>query len=77
MQVADIRARLDDANESLGKKIRNAELEKIPYMFIVGEREKKAGTVAVRHHVKGDLGSKKMEEIIKILEKEIEEKKIN
>lgn len=75
--AADIRAKIDDSNESLGKKIRNAELEKVPYMFIVGEKEKKAGTVSVRHHSKGDLGTKKLEEILKILVGEIKEKKIN
>jgi threonyl-tRNA synthetase len=74
---AEIRAKIDDSNESLGKKIRNAELEKVPYMFIVGKKEKKAGTVAIRHHSKGDLGSKKLEEILKILVSEIKEKKIN
>jgi threonyl-tRNA synthetase len=72
----DIRAKIDDSNESLGKKIRNAELEKVPYMFIVGEKEKKAETISIRHHSKGDLGSKKLEEILKILVSEIKEKKI-
>lgn len=76
LKSAEIRAKLDNSNESLGKKIRNAELEKVPYMFIVGEKEKKAGTVSVRHHAKGDLGSKKLEEILKILASEIKEKEI-
>lgn len=77
LKSAEIRAKLDNSNESLGKKIRNAELEKVPYMFIVGEKERKAGTVAVRHHSKGDLGTKKLEEILKTLINEIKEKKIN
>src|SRR3972149_5914921 len=77
LQAKGLRGKLDDANESLGKKIRNAELEKVPYMFIVGEKEVKAKTVAVRHHSKGDLGAKKLDEILRILASEIEEKKIN
>ncbi|MCX6811472.1 MAG: threonine--tRNA ligase, partial [Candidatus Berkelbacteria bacterium] len=76
LKSAEIRAKLDNSNESLGKKIRNAEIEKVPYMFIIGEKEKKAGTISVRHHSEGDLGTKKLEEILKTLVSEITEKKI-
>jgi threonyl-tRNA synthetase len=52
-----IRIELDQRNESIGRKIRDAELRKIPYMLVVGEREQTDGTVAVREHHGGDLGS--------------------
>jgi threonyl-tRNA synthetase len=53
----DVRVGLDDRSESIGRKIREAELRKIPYMLVVGEREEGEGTVAVREHHGGDLGS--------------------
>ena len=52
-----LRAELDQRSESIGRKIREAELRKLPYMLIVGERELEAGTVSVRRHREGDLGS--------------------
>ena len=52
-----LRIELDQRNESIGRKIRDAELRKIPYMLVVGEREQTDGTVAVREHHGGDLGS--------------------
>ncbi len=52
-----VRAELDESNETLGKKIRNAELQKIPYIAVVGEKEQKSETVAVRERGKGDLGA--------------------
>ncbi len=52
-----LRVELDDRGESVGRKIRDAELRRIPYMLIVGEREEAAGTVAVREHRAGDTGS--------------------
>jgi threonyl-tRNA synthetase len=54
---AGLRAELDDRTESVGRKIRDAELRKIPYMLVVGDREAEAGTVAVREHGRGDTGS--------------------
>jgi threonyl-tRNA synthetase len=53
----DVRAELDERSESIGRKIRDAELRKIPYMLVVGEREQADGTVAVRQHHEGDQGS--------------------
>ncbi|HLW33667.1 MAG TPA: threonine--tRNA ligase [Aequorivita sp.] len=52
----EIRALVDNRNETIGKKIRDAEMNKIPYMLIVGEQEEKDGTVSVRKHGEGDLG---------------------
>lgn len=53
----EIRALIDDRNETIGKKIREAEMNKIPYMLIVGEQEEKNGTISVRKHGEGDLGT--------------------
>jgi threonyl-tRNA synthetase len=58
-----LRVELDDRSESIGKKIREAELRKIPRMLIVGEREMQAGEVAVREHGKGDVGSVSIQEL--------------
>ncbi|MEA2360029.1 MAG: threonyl-tRNA synthetase [Solirubrobacteraceae bacterium] len=52
-----LRAELDDRTESVGRKIRDAELRKVPYMLVVGDREAQEGTVAVRRHGEGDEGS--------------------
>lgn len=72
-----IRAELDYRNERLQAKIRDAQMEKVAYMFIVGDREAEAGKVAVRKRNGEDLGAKDLEEFIKALKKEIEEKIIN
>jgi threonyl-tRNA synthetase len=56
-----IRVKIDNRNETLDKRIREAEIEKIPYLFVVGEREKKANTVSVRKRTEGDKGSKSIE----------------
>ncbi|MBL8001732.1 MAG: threonine--tRNA ligase [Flavobacteriales bacterium] len=56
LKESDIRASVDERNEKIGRKIRDAELAKIPFMLILGEKEAEAGTVAVREHGQGDLG---------------------
>ncbi len=63
------RVETNDDNETLGKKIRAGEMEKVPYLLVVGEREKENGTVSVRSRGKEDLGEMKIEDFIKILEK--------
>jgi threonyl-tRNA synthetase len=68
---SDIRTLIDDRNEKAGKKIRDAELKKIPYMLVVGEREEEEGTVSVRKHGAGDLGPQKIEEFIKQVQEEV------
>lgn len=60
----DIRGLLDDRDEKIGRKIRDAETRKIPYMLIVGEKEVSEGLVAVRRHGKGDQGSVNLEEFV-------------
>ena len=59
----------------MGKKIREAELQKIPYILVVGEKEQKAKSAAVRQRSKGDVGLIKLEKFIEKITKEIKEKK--
>jgi len=68
---SEIRTRIDDRNEKAGKKIRDAELLKIPYMLVVGEREETDGTVSVRKHGHGDLGPQKVEDFIQYIQTEV------
>jgi threonyl-tRNA synthetase len=67
----DIRGILDSRDEKIGRKIRDAEVRKIPYMLIVGEKEQEENKVAVRKHGQGDLGSISLEEFILLFNKEI------
>lgn len=62
-----IRAESDLSSEKLGYKIRKAQMNKVPYMLIVGEKELDSGSVSVRHRDKGDIGSSKPDEILKII----------
>jgi threonyl-tRNA synthetase len=62
LTAATIRAELDDRSESVGRKIRDAELRKIPYMLVVGDREQESGEVALREHRQGDEGSVTIED---------------
>jgi threonyl-tRNA synthetase len=52
-----VRLRVDERSESVGRKIRDAELAKIPYMLVVGDREQDEGTISVRHHDRGERGA--------------------
>lgn len=69
----DIRGLVDNRDEKIGKKIRDAELKKIPYMLIIGEKEAESNTVAVRKHVKGDLGIFSINDFATLIKNEIEE----
>ncbi len=68
----EIRALVDDRNEKIGRKIRDAELNKIPFMLIIGENEEKEGTISVRKHSEGDMGTFTVEEFSEIIQKEID-----
>ena len=74
LQRAGIRAELDDRQEKIGYKIREAQLQKIPYMLVVGDREAAEGTVAVRSRAGGDQGSRKVDEFLADALAEIEQK---
>lgn len=65
----NIRAEMDDRNESIGKKIREAEMQKVPYLLVVGENEERSKTVSIRVRGEGDIGTKKLEELIASLKK--------
>jgi threonyl-tRNA synthetase len=69
---SEIRTLIDDRNEKAGKKIRDAEVKKIPYMLVVGEREENEGTVSVRRHGRGDLGPMKVEDFVIKIKEEID-----
>jgi threonyl-tRNA synthetase len=77
LKNADIRAEVDDRNEKIGKKIRDTELARVPYMLVVGEKEAQEGKVAVRRQGKGDLGVKSIDEFIPEIKKEIKERTPN
>lgn len=70
---SDIRGVLDDRNEKIGRKIRDNELKKIPYLLVVGEQEAENGTVSVRRHGEGDKGSMTIEEFADVINKEVED----
>src|ERR1700748_341015 len=74
LKNADIRASIDDLSEKIGKKIRDTELARVPYMLIIGEKEMTEKKVAVRRHGKGDLGTKSIEEFVSEIKKEITER---
>lgn len=77
LKNADIRGEVDDRNEKIGKKIRDTELMKVPYMLIVGEKEMNEGLVAVRRQGKGDAGNitKSLDEFINEARAEIKERR--
>ncbi len=75
MQKEGIRVEVDDRNEKTGYKIREAQLKKIPYMLIVGEKEIETNTVSVRSRSKGDIGAIDIKEFIAKIKQEIEEKR--
>lgn len=66
-----VRIELDNRNESIGKKIREAQMQKIPYMLIIGEKEEDGNIVSIRSYSKGDLGQKTFEEFVDVLRKEL------
>jgi threonyl-tRNA synthetase len=72
-----IRAELDERNEKIGYKIRSWETQKVPYMLILGEKEKSAGNVSVRRHRKGDQGSLSLQDFIDKVIQEVNTKEFN
>nr|WP_053956160.1 threonine--tRNA ligase [Inediibacterium massiliense] len=74
LKQKEIRIELDDRNEKIGYKIREAQLQKIPYMIIVGEKEEAAGEISVRSRDHGELGNQKIEDFIQKVEEEIKNK---
>ena len=70
LEAAGIRSHLDDRKEKVNLKIRDAQLQKVPYMLVVGDREAEAGAVAVRHRKQGDQGAKPLDQFIDAESKE-------
>lgn len=70
-----LRVHLDDRNEKLGYKIREAQVQKVPYTLVVGDKEMEEGTVNVRRRGEGDIGAMPQDEFISMLQEEIKEKK--
>lgn len=75
LKKSDIRGEVDDRNEKIGKKIRDTELMKVPYMLVVGEKEMNENKVAVRRQGKGDIGVKDVSEFLNEIKVEIENRR--
>ncbi|MDE7220827.1 MAG: threonine--tRNA ligase [Oscillospiraceae bacterium] len=74
LDAQGFRVEVDGRNEKIGKKIREAQLEKIPYMLVVGDRDMEAGTVSVRHRAEGDLGAMSLEQFSAMLRQVVDSK---
>ena len=74
LRETGLRAEIDDRTESVGRKIRDAELRKVPYMLVVGDREAEDGTVSVREHRQGDTGSVTVADFAERVRRETEER---
>jgi threonyl-tRNA synthetase len=77
LEAAGLRADIDTRNEKIGYRVREAQLQKIPYMLIVGEKEAADGNVAVRHRSKGDLGVKSLADFVAGVQQEVETKALD
>lgn len=75
LKAADIRAEIDDRNEKIGKKIRDTELDKVPLMLVIGEKEMNENKVAVRRQGQGDIGVQGIDEFIAFVNEEVKNKK--
>ena len=71
LKAGDIRAVMDDRSETINYRIREAQMQQIPYMAVIGDREVESGTVAVRHRRNRNLGTMKIDEFVKLLHEEI------
>ncbi len=74
LEAQGFRVEVDYRNEKIGKKIREAQLEKVPYMLVVGDRDMEAGTVSVRHRSEGDLGAMSLEQFSAMLRQVVDGK---
>ena len=75
LKNADIRAEIDDRSEKIGKKIRDTELSRTPYMLVIGEKEMNENKVSIRRQGKGDLGAKGLEEFLNEIVSEVKERR--
>ena len=72
LEMSDIRALIDDRNEKIGRKIRDSEIKKIPFMIIIGEKEVKEQVLSIRRHGHGDIGTFKIDDFCKLVQEEVE-----
>ena len=73
LEAADLRGTVDARDERIGRKIRDAEIAKTPYLLIVGEKEVQDGIISVRRHGEGDLGSMPIDDFIKSVNSQVAE----
>ena len=76
LEAAGLRSHLDDRKEKVNLKIRDAQMQKVPYMLVVGDREAESGSVAVRHRKQGDLGAKPLDQFVEEVSKLVESKSV-
>jgi len=76
LEAAGLRSHLDDRKEKVNLKIRDAQMQKVPYMLVVGDREAESESVAVRHRKHGDLGAKPLDQFIEEVSKLVESKSV-
>jgi threonyl-tRNA synthetase len=75
LKAAGLRVSLNNDADKIGAKIRNAQLDKVPYMLVIGEKEAASGAVAVRHSRRGDIGVKQVDEFVTELQLEVRERR--
>jgi threonyl-tRNA synthetase len=75
LRKVGVRVEIDERQEKIGKKIREAELSRVPYMLVLGEKEMNENTLSIRRQGKGDMGQLPVDEFIRNIVSEIEEKK--
>ena len=76
LEALGYRVEVDKRNEKTGRKIRDAQVEKVPYMIVVGDRDMEAGTLAPRHRSEGDLGTMSFDDFLALLKDDVDNKKI-
>ena len=74
LEAQGFRVEVDYRNEKIGKKIRDAQVEKVPYMVVVGDRDMENGTVSPRHRVDGDLGAMSLDDFTALLREVVDSK---
>jgi threonyl-tRNA synthetase len=77
LEAAGLRSHLDDRKEKVQLKIRDAQMQKVPYMLVVGDREAESGAVSVRHRKHGDMGAKPLEQFVAEVTKLVETKNVS
>ncbi|MDR1927278.1 MAG: threonine--tRNA ligase, partial [Oscillospiraceae bacterium] len=76
LTAAGLRASMDERSEKIGYKIREAQMQKLPYMLIIGEKEAESGAVSVRKRGEGDLGAMPLEQFIAVARAQIAQREI-